>query len=304
MVIRDTAMETYLPDFFISLRVERGLSPNTVEAYEHDISRYLRFVQKRGVSTTTDDIQPWHIREYVRMLSDLHLKPSSIRRNFSVIRSYHTFLVEEQYATTNPSALLEAPKMPRRLPAVLTVAEVESLLAAIDPADPLKVRDRAMIELMYSAGLRVSELAHLKTMDLLANRGWIRILGKGSKERIVPLGRQAGKWAEKYLNEARPSLSMKGPGTDAMFLNHRGQPISRKGVWKIVRQVAQAAGIQKDVSPHTLRHSFATHLLEGGADLRAVQEMLGHADISTTEIYTHLDKSYLKEVHKTYHPRW
>lgn len=297
-------MESYLPDFFISLRVERNLSPRTVEAYEHDLSRYLQFLKQMGVSGSLDQIKPWHIREYIRMLNDLGLKPSSIRRNFSVIRSYHRFLLDENFSQTDPSEHLEAPKMPRKLPSVLTVHEVDTLLEVIDTSRTLGMRDRAMLELMYSAGLRVSELAGLTLMNLLANKGWIRIVGKGSKERIVPLGKEAAKWVGQYINGERPSLLKRERSTDALFLNHRGQPISRKGVWKIVKGYARDARIRKAVSPHTLRHSFATHMLEGGADLRVVQELLGHEDISTTEIYTHLDRSYLKEVHRTYHPRW
>ncbi|MFQ6676011.1 MAG: site-specific tyrosine recombinase XerD [Fidelibacterota bacterium] len=297
-------MENFLPDFLISLRVERNLSPHTVEAYEHDLSRYLRFLQQMGISGSLDDVQPWHIREYIRRLNDLGLKPSSIRRNFSVIRSYHRFLLEEDYSQTNPSELLEAPRMPRRLPSVLTVHEIDTLMEAVDTSRPLGLRDRAMLELMYSAGLRVSEVTGLKLMSLLANKGWVRIVGKGSKERIVPLGKEAARWMETYINDERPALLKKGGVSDAVFLNHRGGPISRKGIWKIVKGYARAAGIRKPVSPHTLRHSFATHLLEGGADLRVVQELLGHEDISTTEVYTHLDRTYLKEVHRTYHPRW
>lgn len=288
----------------MSLRVERNLSPHTLEAYEHDISRYLAFMEETEGISATENIKPRQIRAYIRLLSDLCLTPSTIRRNLSVVRSYHGFLVEEGYSGTNPSELLEAPKLPKKLPTVLTVNEVERLLEAIDFNTPLGLRDRAMLELLYSAGLRVSELIDVRIMNLLANRGWIRIFGKGSKERVVPLGSHAAKWVEKYMNEARPVLVKKGGKTDIIFLNHRGGPISRKGVWKIVRQSAEMAGIKNPISPHTLRHSFATHLLEGGANLRAVQEMLGHADISTTQIYTHLDMSYLKEVHRTYHPRW
>ena len=297
-------METHLSDFLAFLRIERNLSPNTVEAYEHDISRYLMFVgQRKGISTP-DDIKPGHIREYVRMLSDIYLRPVSIRRNLSAVRAYHTFLADEGFAATNPSELLESPKLPQSLPTVLTVHEVDRILSTIDHTKHLGTRDKAMLEMLYSAGLRVSELVSLRLISLLANRGWVRVFGKGSRERVVPLGSHAAKWIEQYLNEERPSLSKKRDRTDIIFLNHRGDPISRKGVWKIVRNYATAAGIKKPVSPHTLRHSFATHLLEGGADLRAVQEMLGHADISTTQIYTHLDTSYLKEVHRTYHPRW
>ncbi|MEE9167569.1 MAG: site-specific tyrosine recombinase XerD [Candidatus Neomarinimicrobiota bacterium] len=295
---------SHLAEFLISVRVERNLSPNTIEAYEHDISRYLTFLDEREGISSSDDVKPRHVREYLRNLSDLPLVPSSIRRNLSAVRTYHQFLVEEGFSSTDPSELLEAPRLPKKLPTVLTVEEVEKLLQVIDHRHDLGKRDRAMLELLYSAGLRVSELVTLTMMSLLANRGWVRVFGKGSKERVIPLGSHASTWLETYMNEARPTLSKRGKRTDVLFLNHRGDPISRKGVWKIVRQAGKAAGIRKPVSPHTLRHSFATHLLEGGANLRAVQEMLGHADISTTQIYTHLDKSYLKEVHRTYHPRW
>lgn len=300
---REQATDTYLSDFLMSLRVERNLSPNTLEAYEHDLNRYLTFIERDKNLDSIDDIHPDHIREYIRNLTDLHLVAASVRRNFSVVRSYHSFLVDEEYAALNPAELLESPKIPQRLPVILSVEEVETILAVIDSSTSLGMRDKAMIELLYSAGLRVTELVQLKLINLFENRGWIRVFGKGSKERVVPLGKQAADWIEKYLNEARPSLLKKGKRSDALFVNFRGDPISRKGVWKLLRKYVKEAEIEKRVSPHTLRHSFATHLLEGGADLRVVQAMLGHADISTTQIYTHLDKTYLKEVHKMYHPR-
>ena len=297
-------METYLSEFIMTLRVEQNLSRNTVEAYLHDICRYLDFVNKIENISILDDIQPTHIRQFIQLLNDLNLAPTSIRRNFSVIRSYHKFLVDEKYASKNPSELLEAPKLPKKLPTVLTVHEIERILGAIDDTQPLGIRDKAIVELMYSAGMRVSEVIELKLVNLLANQGLIRIFGKGSKERIVPLGRQAAKLIERYINEVRPSLVVRGRSNDIVFLNNRGGQLSRMAIWNIVSHAAKIAGIDKSVSPHTLRHSFATHLLEGGADLRAVQEMLGHADISTTQIYTHLDKSYLKQEHRKYHPRW
>lgn len=297
-------METHASEFLMYLQIERNLSPHTVEAYERDLLRYLETVEETADIESPGDIKPRHIREYIRLLSDLSLKPSSIRRNLSVVRTYHRFLIDEAHADTNPSELLEAPRLPKHLPTVLTVNEVERLLESVDDSTSLGLRDRTMMELLYSAGLRVSELITLRLMSILANRGWIRVFGKGSKERVVPLGSHAARWVQKYINEARRVLVVKEKRTDILFLNHRGDPISRKGVWKIVRDTSRTAGIKKRVSPHTLRHSFATHLLEGGANLRAVQEMLGHADITTTQIYTHLDKSYLKQVHKTYHPRW
>lgn len=297
-------METYLPEYLMLLRIERNLSPHTLEAYKHDISRYLKFISDFDVVSTLDDIKPMHVRAFIHMLSDLHLQSSSIRRNFSVIRSYHTFILDEKYSTIDPSEQLEAPRIPQKLPTVLTVNEVEKLLAVIDTSTSTGIRDKAMIELLYSSGLRVSELVNMRLVNILANQGVIKVLGKGMKERLVPMGGKAAYCLEKYLNDARQKLVKKGKRTEFLFLNVRGGKITRKGVWPLVKAYATKAGIEKNVSPHTLRHSFATHLLEGGANLRAVQEMLGHADISTTQIYTHLDKSYLKEVHKTFHPRW
>lgn len=297
-------METYLPEYLMSLKIERNLSVHTLDAYKHDISRYLQFLTEFNGVSTLNDIRPIHIRKFIQMLNELHLKSSSIRRNFSVIRSYHTFLLDERYSTIDPSQQLEAPRLPQKLPTVLTVNEVEKLLAAIDTSTSTGIRDKAMIELLYSSGLRVSELVNMKPVHLLSNQGVIRVLGKGMKDRIVPLGGKAIFWLEKYINEARYKLKKRGKKAEFLFLNIRGDKITRKGVWPLVKTYAKKAGIEKNVSPHTLRHSFATHMLEGGANLRAVQEMLGHADISTTQIYTHLDKSYLKEVHKTFHPRW
>lgn len=283
------------------LRVEKHLAPNTVDAYERDISRYIAAM---GNISNPDRVTTAHIQAYIRDLRDAHLKPSSIRRNLSVIRAFHAYLVDEGAAATNPSELVDMPKMPRHLPEVLTVEEIDRLFSVIDTLKPAGSRDRAMLELLYSAGLRVSEMTALTMLDLLEGRGWIRVTGKGSKERIVPLGSVAAKCLEYYINGSRQVFIKKGKSTDSLFLNYRGEAISRKGVWLLLKRYAATAGMKKKVSPHTLRHSFATHLLEGGADLRAVQEMLGHADISTTQIYTHLDRTYLKEVHRQYHPRW
>tara|TARA_B100001079_G_C16375869_1_gene499658 strand:+ start:449 stop:1396 length:948 start_codon:yes stop_codon:yes gene_type:complete len=301
---RDIVMESFLGDFITSLRVERNLSSNSIEAYDHDIARYLDFLQEDSSVKSVADITPKHIRQYIQMLFDLHLKPTSIRRNFSVVSSYHKYLIDEELADTDPSELLEPPRITDKLPTVLSVAEVESLLNAIDLEKPSGSRDKAMIELLYSSGLRVSELVNLKLEHLLANQGMIRVLGKGNKERLVPLGRVAAECLEEYLNNSRPEVASKGLSKGYVFLNLQGRNIDRKSVWRIISTLAKSAGIDKQVSPHTLRHSFATHLLEGGADLRAVQEMLGHADISTTQIYTHVDRSYLKEVHRSFHPRW
>ena len=283
------------------LRVEKNLAPNTVDAYKRDITRYLDFT---GKDFDPDTVKTTQIQAYIRGLSDAHLKPTSIRRNLSVIRAFHAYLVDEGAASTNPSELVDMPKMPKHLPDVLSVDEVDTLLSVIDTSKPAGLRDRAMLELLYSTGLRVSEMTSLTMLDILEGKEWLRVTGKGSKERIVPLGNEAVKWLERYINESRETFIKKGKNTDHLFLNYRGNTISRKGVWMFVKRYAADCGMEKRISPHTLRHSFATHLLEGGADLRAVQQMLGHADISTTQIYTHLDKTYLKEIHREYHPRW
>jgi integrase/recombinase XerD len=242
------------------------------------------------------------LREYVYHLKDLGLAPASIRRNVSGVRTYFKFLVGEGHVVRDPSDRLETPKRWRTLPDVLTVEEASRLLAAPTLDEPLAFRDRAMLELAYGAGLRVSEWITLAVRDVLFDDALIRVFGKGSKERLVPIGRSAIGAVAIYLRELRPKLE-NGQGKGILFLNARGKPLSRMGAWKILQRHVKAAGLTKRVTPHTLRHSFATHLLENGADLRAVQEMLGHADISTTQIYTHVDREYLRTVHKQFHPR-
>ncbi len=283
------------------LKTEKILAENSVDAYHRDISRYAKCFSEVA---DPDQIQTAEIQAYIRDLSDAHLKPSSIRRTVSVIRVFHAYLVEEGKAVKNPSELIDMPKLPKHLPEVLTVEEIETLLSAIDTSTVAGIRNRTMLELLYSSGLRVSEMTILSVLDFIDGNGLLRVNGKGLKERIVPLGSEATKWLEKYINESRQNLVKKGKRTDRIFLNYRGEGISRKGVWKILKQIVSETGLKKSVSPHTLRHSFATHLLERGADLRAVQQMLGHTDISTTQIYNHINKTYLKEIHKQYHPRW
>jgi integrase/recombinase XerD len=242
------------------------------------------------------------LREFVYALKDLGLAPATIRRQISAVRTYYRFLVGEGRATRDPSERLESPRQWRRLPAVLTVAEVERLLAAPNTDEPLAIRDRALLEFGYATGARVSELVGLRLQDVRYEDGVARIFGKGSKERVVPVGRRALGAVALYVREIRPRFDQ-GEGRGIVFLNARGTPLSRVGAWAIIKRAALVAGLTKRVSPHTLRHTFATHLLEGGADLRAVQEMLGHADLGTTQLYTHVDRDYLRTVHKTYHPR-
>ena len=283
------------------LTLEQGASERTNEAYHRDVARLAEFATAHGAPGPVD-VTSRLLRDYVYHLKDLGLSPASIRRNVSALRTYFRFLLADGIVVRDPTERLETPKRWRTLPDVLTQTEVDQLLAAPSLDDPLYFRDRALLELAYGAGLRVSEWITLAVRDVMLEDGLVRVFGKGSKERLVPIGRQAIGATAVYLREQRPKLE-RGQGKGLVFLNARGQPLTRMGAWKILRRYVERAGIEKHVSPHTLRHSFATHLLEGGADLRAVQEMLGHADISTTQIYTHVDREYLRRVHRQYHPR-
>lgn len=290
-----------LEQFSDFINLERGVSPRTDEAYGRDIARFAEYCRAKAAIAPTD-VTARLVREYVYHLKDLGLAPSSIRRNVSAVRSYFKFLVGEGHVVRDPSDRLETPKRWRTLPDVLSVEEVARLLAAPSIEEPMVFRDRAMLELAYGAGLRVSEWITLGIRDLLFDDMLVRVFGKGGKERLVPIGRSAIGAVALYLRELRPRLE-RGAGKGILFLNARGEPLTRMGAWKILRRHVTTAGLAKRVTPHTLRHSFATHLLENGADLRAVQEMLGHADISTTQIYTHVDREYLRTVHKKFHPR-
>ena len=290
-----------LERFHDHLAMEKGASPRTNEAYLRDVARFAIFSATKGAASP-ESASARILREFVYHLKDLGLSPASIRRNVSAVRSYFRFMLAEGELVRDPSEKLEAPKRWRSLPEVLTVDEAERLLAAPSLDEPLAFRDRAMLELAYGAGLRVSEWITLGVKDVLMDEHLVRVFGKGSKERLGPIGRKAIGAVAIYLRELRPKLE-RGQGKGILFLNARGEQLSRMGAWKILRKYVDAAGITKTVSPHTLRHSFATHLLEGGADLRAVQEMLGHADISTTQIYTHVDREFLRSVHRQFHPR-
>lgn len=294
-------MDEALQQYLTHLAVERGLSDNSLQSYARDIKRYLAFLKTKNI----DDLQTVErklVSEFLASLMGYGLSPVSLSQNISALRGFHRFLASEGITKTDPTENIETPRLDKKLPEVLDLSEVENLLAQPDPASLLGLRDKAMLELLYACGLRVTELLTLKTSDLFFDQDFIRCFGKGSKERIVPVGRSARNWTEKYRQGSRPSL-LKKFSTEVLFLNNRGRPMSRMGFWKLLKAYAQKAGIKKRVHPHILRHSFATHLLEGGADLRSVQEMLGHADISTTQIYTHVDREYLKEVHRQFHPR-
>jgi integrase/recombinase XerD len=291
----------WLEGFRDYLALEAGHSANTVESYMRDLRRLGEFATSRGVRDPAR-LTRQLLRDFVYLLKDLGLSPASIRRGVSAIRTYYGFLLGEGRVADDPSDRLETPRRGRVLPDTLSVSEVEALLAATHIDQPLAWRDRALLELAYGAGLRVSELCGLAITDLILTDNLVRIYGKGGKERLVPLGRSVIGAVSVYLHTIRPDLD-RGKSRNRVLLNARGEPLSRVGAWGIVKRATQRAGITKQVSPHTLRHSFATHLLEGGADLRAVQEMLGHADLSTTQIYTHVDREYLRSVHKQFHPR-
>jgi integrase/recombinase XerD len=297
----DLSRSFQLERFQDHLSVEKGASPRTNEAYLRDVARFATFSATKGAPSPVG-ANARVLRQYVYHLKDLGLSPSSIRRNVSAVRSYFRFMIAEGELVRDPSEKLESPKRWRSLPEVLTVDEAEKLITAPTLDEPFAFRDRAMLELAYGAGLRVSEWITLSVKDVMMEDHLLRVFGKGSKERLVPIGRKAIGAVAIYLRELRPRLE-RGQGKGILFLNARGEPLSRMGAWKILRKYVDAAGITKPVSPHTLRHSFATHLLEGGADLRAVQEMLGHADISTTQIYTHVDREFLRSVHRQFHPR-
>lgn len=298
---RTRARRFLLERFDDFLALEEGAASTTREAYSRDLERFAEWCVSRGVASPPE-VSPRLVRDYVYFLKDLGLAPASIRRAVSSLRTYFRFLLGDGHVVRDPSERVEVPRRWRTLPEVLTVPEVERLLAAPSLDEPMAFRDRAMLELAYGAGLRVSEWISIGVRDVLFDDLLVRVFGKGSKERLVPVGGKAIGAVALYQRELRPRLE-KGAGKGILFLNARGAPLTRMGAWKILRKHVEAAGIEKAVSPHTLRHSFATHLLEGGADLRAVQEMLGHADISTTQLYTHVDREYLRTVHRQYHPR-
>ncbi len=294
--------------FFEWMKFEKGLSDNSLASYRNDLNRYAQFMESHG-ATGLNEVSRAEVRTYFRWLFDTGLKQSSIARNFSAVRNLHRFLVLRKMSEADPTANLERPRPSRKLPVVLNLQEIECLIDAPDVDSELGVRDRAIIETLYATGVRVSELVNLKKRDLIKSENIIRVFGKGSKERIVPIGDIALEWIERYDVSVRSRLQQKqaaanksGAG-DFLFVNARGGRLSRISVWRMLQKYARNANIRKRIHPHTLRHTFATHLLEGGADIRAVQEMLGHSDIGTTQIYLHLDRNYLKEVLDKFHPR-
>ncbi|WP_425155222.1 site-specific tyrosine recombinase XerD [Candidatus Palauibacter sp.] len=297
----DSGRAYHLESYRDHLSFERGLSPRTIDGYLREARRLAEFVISRGADSPRE-VSYELLRDHVACLAEEGRAASSVARAVYALRGYFRFLVLEGVIETDPSERLEAPRAGRHLPDVLSVPEIEALLGAIPLDDRATRRDRSILELLYGCGLRVSELIDLRVRDVDLEEGLVRVRGKGSKERLVPVGAAARSAVRRYLRESRPELD-RGDSEGRVFLNLRGRPLSRMGVWKILRRHVARAGIGKHVTPHTLRHSFATHLLEGGADLASVQEMLGHADISTTEIYTHVDRSHLRQVHRSHHPR-
>lgn len=294
-------MEQLVENYLMHLKVERGLAQNTLDSYRRDLAKFVRYVKNLGVH----DPGAVDRRQILSFMDDLHKggkAASTISRNLAAIRSFYRFLTRENLVGNNPSQQLDSPKIPKRLPYILSVSQVNCLLGQPDTRSPAGLRDKAMLELLYASGIRVSELVDLNCADLNLDMGFTRCLGKGSKERIVPLGSSAVEAVHAYLQHGRPRLLRNNQET-AVFVNVHGRRLTRQGFWKILKKYVTAAGFKGEITPHTLRHSFATHLLENGADLRSVQEMLGHADISTTQLYTHVTSNRLRDVYQQYHPR-
>ena len=294
-------MTQWVKMFLDGLSVEKGLSKNTRLSYERDLRHYLGFLKTCKV-TSVKDVTRREIMDFLLAERDRGLEPASVGRALVAIRMFHRFLLEEGQVRENVTDALESPKLWKHLPEVLSAAEVEQLLKAPDSRRLPGLRDLALLELLYASGLRASEASSLKVSQLDLENGTLRVIGKGSKERVVPVGRKAREVLHRYLKRTRTEW-VKGEALDTLFVSHLGKPLSRQSVWAVLKKHAKSSGIRKKIYPHILRHSFATHLLEGGADLRVVQELLGHADIVTTQIYTHVDKSRLKGIHKQFHPR-
>jgi len=296
-------MELQLKDFIHFLLVEKGLAENTLISYERDLKSYIKFLQENEGISHFQNVQRAQIVHFLGFLKEQGKSAKTMARHTASIRAFHQFMLRERIVEQDPSVHIDTPRLERSLPKVLSMNEVERLLDSPKAENHYGKRDKAMLELLYATGIRVSELISLNIDDAHLTMGFVRCIGKGNKERIIPLGKSATNAIQEYLDNGRPNFVSKKHRDDALFLNHHGKRLTRQGFWKILKRLTSEAGIQKDLTPHTLRHSFATHLLENGADLRAVQEMLGHADISTTQIYTHVTKTRLKDVYSKFHPR-
>ncbi len=295
-------MEVFLKEYLAVLKLERNLADNTLTSYKNDITAFINFLKTEEVEDFAE-VNLQILVDFFRLLKDAGLTASSAARYHSSLKGFFSYLHQNRYITTNPVDKINPPRLSRKLPVVLNINEIDKILEIPDTNDKFGLRDKAILETLYACGLRVTELISLRISDMYFKEEVVRVFGKGSKERLVPVGSSAIKWLNEYLTKSRPLLEKKLKSENVLFLNTRGTKFSRMGVWKIINFYTKLAGIEKEVHPHTFRHSFATHLIEGGADLRAVQEMLGHSDISTTQIYTHIDRDYIKQVHKDYHPR-
>ena len=295
--------QSELKSFKSYLRLERSLSGNTIEAYIHDVDMLIQFFNSSSSKRDLSDVSPDDLKEFLVWINELGMLPPTQARVLSGLKAFFKFLLLNNQIKVDPSALIESPKTSRKLPDTLSIIEINKLIEAIDLSKAEGMRNKAMLELLYGCGLRVSELTNLKISNLFLDIDFIKILGKGDKERLVPIGTEAIKFLRIFIEEIRVHIAVKPGKEDFVFLNMRGSPISRVMVFLIIKDLAKKAGINKSISPHTFRHSFATHLIEGGADLRAVQEMLGHESITTTEIYTHLDRDYLRDTIIQFHPR-
>jgi len=293
---------SYRKGFMMHLQLEKSLSPNTVEAYLLDLEKLIQFVLAKDIQGGPASLTLQHLQEYLKWITELGMSERSQSRIISGIKSFYRFCIQEQITTTDPTELLSAPKLKKVLPDTLTYEEIEQLIQQIDLSKLEGQRNKAMLETLYSCGLRVSELTSLKISHLYLDIGFVRVIGKGDKERLIPIGSDAIKHILIYLKEVRVHVETKKGNEDILFLNRRGAALTRVMIFYIIKELALKAGITKIISPHTFRHSFATHLVEGGADLRAVQEMLGHESITTTEIYTHMDRNFLRETLNRYHP--
>jgi integrase/recombinase XerD len=285
------------------LKLEKSLSPNSIEAYERDVEKLVQFFEYKQYQLNIKQVQLVHFKEFIKWLNELGVSDKTQARVLSGIKAFYQYLLLENIIETNVASLMEAPKTRRKLPEVLSVDEIDAIINAIDLSKPEGERNKAMLETLYSSGLRVSELISLKLTDIYKNDGFLKITGKGNKQRLVPIGKTALKLIDIYFRNSRSSTPIKKGQENFVFLNRRGAALSRVMVFTILKGLAREAGIKKTISPHTFRHSFATHLIEGGADLRAIQEMLGHASITTTEIYTHLDREFIRDNIIQFHPR-
>lgn len=295
--------QSYIRGFKAFLQLEKSLSGNSVEAYMRDIQKLTQYLELIGMQASPQEIALKHLQDFVKWVNEIGMSARTQARVISGIKAFYKYLIMENMISENPTELLESPKTGRKLPDTLSVEEIDRIINAIDRSKPEGERNKAMLETLYSSGLRVSELINLKISNLFFKEGFIRLIGKGDKERIVPIGRTAIKYINIYLNDVRVHVPVKKGSEDILFLNRRGNKLSRNIIFMIIKDLVKKIGLNKKISPHTFRHSFATHLIEGGADLRAVQEMLGHESITTTEIYLHLNREYLRDTIMKYHPR-